>query len=175
MIRGPTSIKAYQSLTTTARPYVTTVSPPLNATGVEGNTTIAVTLENLGSATPAMRVGGTGVTYASTTDGTATTLVLDNAQNIESLVLEMGDTMMAFDFNTLMDQVIAIDELGEDDIISFADVLGADEGARFDDFASVIDEVYNETLGEFSDMAGINLDAFEHVDDESNWQDTMVS
>ena len=59
---GDDSIKAWQTLTGDSRPYVTAVTPNINATGVAKDTPIQVTMANAGDAVPVMKVNGAEVT-----------------------------------------------------------------------------------------------------------------
>ena len=63
------AIKAWQSLNTDTRPYVTAVSPSINATGVAKDTSIQVTLQNAADATPVMKVNGETVSVERSMDG----------------------------------------------------------------------------------------------------------
>lgn len=68
------TIKLWRSLASPGRPYATAVSPPVNATGVERNAAISATFENLGAVTPELKVNGEVVSYATSTDGSASTI-----------------------------------------------------------------------------------------------------
>jgi hypothetical protein len=67
-------VKAYRVLTVPSRPYVKSVSPAQNASGVLPLAPISVVLENATNITPVLKVKGNTVTYTATTNGSQVTL-----------------------------------------------------------------------------------------------------
>ncbi len=68
------AIKAWQKLSQPTRPYVTSIEPAADATGVQATAPIRVVMERLGTNSVAMKVNGVAVTPSSTVSGETTTL-----------------------------------------------------------------------------------------------------
>lgn len=66
--------KAYRAVTVPTRPYVKSVSPAQDATGVSPVVPISVVLVNLGTNTPVLKVNGATVAYTAVTNGNEVTL-----------------------------------------------------------------------------------------------------
>ena len=66
--------KAYRAVTVPTRPYVKSVSPAKDATGVSPVAPISVVLVNLGTTTPVLKVNSATVAYTAVTNGNEVTL-----------------------------------------------------------------------------------------------------
>ena len=100
-----TSVKAWQSLNTDTRPYVTAVVPNINATGVAKDTAIQVTMQNAGDDEPEMKVNGTAVTVEKSVDGDNTLFTHTPATPFESgqtvtVELSYGEATSTWSFVT---------------------------------------------------------------------------
>ncbi len=100
------AIKAWQSLTTATRPYVTSVSPGVNETGVAKDAAIQVTMANAADATPVMKVNGETVTAEKATDGDSTTFTYTPDQPFDSgqtvnVELTYGEATSTWSFVTV--------------------------------------------------------------------------
>ncbi len=99
------SIKAWQSLSTDSRPYVTAVSPDINATGVAKDTAIQVTIVHADDAEPEMKVNGEVVTVEKSVDGENTIFTHTPADPFESgqtvtVELSYGEATASWNFVT---------------------------------------------------------------------------
>jgi len=80
------AVKSYRALTVATRPYVKSVSPAQDASGVLPLAPISVVLANATNITPVLKVNGSTVSYTATTNGHEVTLTYTPTAALSGIV-----------------------------------------------------------------------------------------